>query len=217
MPLTLLDQTPSLAMHFIADLRNVHVQQDRQRFRLNLERLGELMACEIGRSLPYEPADITTPLGTAHTRLMRHDIVLGTVLRAGLPFYQGFLRMFDRADSAFVGAYRAPHEGVEDIAIRLDYVATPSLQDKILIVADPMLATGGSLLEAIQALLAKGGQPAALHIAAAIASQQGIAKVLQDLPDAHLWVGAADPDLNHLAYIVPGLGDAGDLAFGEKL
>lgn len=210
-------QQPSLANQYIAELRDVSVQQDRLRFRRNLERLGELMAYEISRTLPYQNVAVQTSLGTAHTQVLRQQPVLATILRAGLPFHQGFTNYFDRAENAFAGAYRGYSPGEEEtFEIEMDYIVSPDLSGKTLILCDPMLATGRSLEKVYHALL-RYGIPAQTHIAAVLASPEGISHVQAQLPQCHLWLGAIDDYLNEHFYIVPGLGDAGDLAFGEKV
>jgi uracil phosphoribosyltransferase len=211
-----LSQQPSIGNHFIAELRDMQIQKDSMRFRRNMERLGELLAYEISKTLIYESAAVDTPLGKCATSLLINQPVLATVLRAGLPMYQGFMHYFDKAESAFIGAYRSPHKADYSFEIELSYIVTPKLADKALILIDPMLATGKSIVRAYQAML-QFGSPAQIYIASAIASTAGVAYVQQQLPDCRLWLGAIDEDLNDKAYIVPGLGDAGDLAFGEKL
>lgn len=211
------NQQPSLANQFIAELRDVTIQQDRLRFRRNLERLGELMAYEISKTLLYQPVDVQTPLGIASTQLLRQQPVLATILRAGLPFHQGFANYFDQAENAFAGAYRGyPSAEHEEFEIAMDYIVSPDLSGKSLILCDPMLATGRSLEKVYHALL-RYGIPAQTHIAAIIASPEGIRYVQQQLPQCHLWLGAIDDHLNEHFYIVPGLGDSGDLAFGGKV
>jgi uracil phosphoribosyltransferase len=211
----ILNERPSVFNHFIAELRDVTIQQDPLRFRRNLERIGETMAYTLSQQLHYKAVDITTPLGVATEHLMADDLVLATVLRAGLPMHAGFLNLFDRAGNAFVSAYRKSH-GEGEIEVEVEYLSSPSLEGKVLVIIDPMLATGKSLLLAYQALL-KRGQPLGVHIAAAIASTQGLDYLQKHLPqDTHFWLGALDPELNSLSYIVPGLGDAGDLAYGVK-
>ncbi|GAB3548675.1 uracil phosphoribosyltransferase [Spirosoma fluminis] len=210
-------QQPSLANQFIAELRDVSLQKDPLRFRRNLERIGEIMAYEISKTLPYHNVSVPTPLGTASTQVLRQQPVLATIMRAGLPFHQGFINYFDRAENAFAGAYRGyvPGEG-DEFTVEMDYVVSPDLSGKTLILCDPMLATGRSLEKVYHALL-RYGIPAQTHIAAAIASPEGVKYVQQRLPQCHLWLGAIDDYLNDHYYIVPGLGDAGDLAFGGKV
>jgi uracil phosphoribosyltransferase len=223
---------PSIANQFIAELRNIDIQRDRLRFRRNLERLGELMAYEISKTLPYHNARVQTPLGVADAQVILQQPVIATILRAGLPFHQGFTRYFDDADHAFAGAYRGyvprpnladtdltdeeREDSLNEFEIAMDYIASPDLSGRTLILTDPMLATGRSLEKVYHALL-RYGTPAHTHIAAVIASPEGIRYVQRQLPQCHLWLGAIDSHLNEHFYIVPGLGDAGDLAFGEKI
>lgn len=204
----------SVASQFIAELRDQHIQKDRLRFRRNLERIGEILAYEISKTLEYHVVPTETPLGVADMNLPKKRIVLATVLRAGLPFHQGMLHYFDQADNAFIGAYRREHKNGK-LEIQLDYVGSADLNDAVLILADPMLATGASINLALQQL-ARYGTPAAIHIAAVIASNAGVEAVKKAHPKAYLWTGAVDEELTAKSYIVPGLGDAGDLAFGEK-
>jgi uracil phosphoribosyltransferase len=210
-----LSQQVSLLNHYIAELRDNTIQHDRMRFRTNLERIGQIMAYEISKTLPYNEASITTPLGIASTHLLEQQPVLAIILRAALPMYLGMLHYFDKADNAFISAYRKHHED-GSFDIELEYTACPTLDNRILIICDPMLATGASLVVTIKKL-AKMGIPKQIHIVAAIASADGIEYVKQELPNATLWVAAIDPILNEKKYIVPGLGDAGDLAFGVKM
>lgn len=212
-------QHSSVANQFIAELRDVTVQKDPLRFRRNLERIGELMAYEISKTLSYNNASVQTSLGKAEAQVLRQQPVLATIMRAGLPFHQGFLNYFDRAENAFAGAYRgyAPDgDGEEQFEIEMDYIVSSDLSGKTLILCDPMLATGRSLEKVYHAML-RYGIPAQTHIAAVIASADGVRYVQRQLPQCHLWLGAIDQHLNDHAYIVPGLGDAGDLAFGPKV
>lgn len=204
----------SVASQFIAELRDQHIQKDRLRFRRNLERIGEILAYEISKTLDYHVVPTETPLGVADMNLPKKRIVLATVLRAGLPFHQGMLHYFDQADNAFIGAYRREHKNGR-LEIQLDYVGSADLNDAVLILADPMLATGASINLALQQL-ERYGKPAVIHIAAVIASNAGVEAVKKAYPKAYLWTGAVDEELTAKSYIVPGLGDAGDLAFGEK-
>ncbi|MFD2248644.1 uracil phosphoribosyltransferase [Pontibacter ruber] len=213
--LHILTDTPSLANHFVAELRDVTVQHDSLRFRRNLERLGELLAYEISKTLPYTSAGITTPLAQTQTMLLAEQPVLATILRAGLPLYNGMLNYFDKAFSTFVGAYRVEEQNTE-LQINMEYLASTDIHDKILILADPMLATGRSLVKSYKGML-RHGKPVQVHFAAAIASPEGVAYVQEQVPEAHIWLGALDERLNEHFYIVPGLGDAGDLAFGPKV
>lgn len=212
-----LGATNSIINNFIAELRNVDVQNDRMRFRINLERLGELMAYEISKTLDYKDVNITTPLGIKETRIVADEIVLGTVFRAGIPFHQGFLDIFDKADNAFIAAYRKYHKG-DDFDIMVEYCATSAIEGKVLILSDPMLATGSSLVQCVNRLLENGDvRPKKLHLAAVIASREGVDYVKNNInADATLWVGSIDDELTAKSYIVPGLGDVGDLAYGPK-
>ena len=204
----------SIANRFVAELRNVEWQKDRMRFRRNLERLGEVFAYEISRTLEYEPYEIETPLGVANTSLPAQRVVVATILRAGLPLQQGLLNFFDAAEGAFVAAYRLHHKD-GTFEIRVDYVTAPDLTDCVLLLTDPMLATGASINVALQEL-GRYGRPAATHVVSAIASSAGVDAVRRLHPQARLWLGAVDEELTAKGYIVPGLGDAGDLAYGEK-
>ena len=209
-----LSKQDSVANRYVAELRDVNIQQDRARFRRNLERLGEIMAYEISKTLQYEPYEVETPLGISNTRLPVQRIVLATILRAGLPLHHGLLNYFDQADNAFISAFRL-HHADGTFEIQLDYVSAPSLDDSILILADPMLATGASVNIALEHLY-KHGIPAKTHIVTAIASIAGVEAVRHRHPKAKIWMCACDEELTAKSYIVPGLGDAGDLAFGEK-
>lgn len=210
-----LSSTPSILNQFIAELRDVHIQTDRMRFRHNLERIGEIIAYELSKTLSFESKTIQTPLGLAQTALPSAPPVIAGILRAGLPLQQGLMNIFDQAEQAFISAYRK-HDALDNFEICVEYIACPCIQDKILIMADPMLATGQSIVKAVE-FISEYGVPSAVHIVAAIASQQGVHYVREHLPNASIWVGAIDPELTPLSYIVPGLGDAGDLAFGNKI
>ena len=201
---------------FVAEIRDIHIQQDRLRFRKNLERIGEVMSYEISKDFRYSEKLVTTPLGTARVNTADDKIVIGTILRAGIPYHQGFLNYFDRAENAFVSAYRKYKDKL-NFEIFIEYIASPRIDGKILILTDPMLATGGSMELSYRALLTKG-EPEHIHIASVIASQKAIEYITTLFPEEKttVWVGAIDPDLNEHSYIVPGLGDAGDLAYGEK-
>ncbi|HQO49262.1 MAG TPA: uracil phosphoribosyltransferase [Bacteroidales bacterium] len=211
-----LGENNSVFNHFIAELRDVEIQDDRMRFRKNLERLGEIFAYEISKTFEYKPTEVTTPLGTAEMRLFTDNLVLGTILRAGLPLHQGMLNFFDKADNAFITAYRK-YDKNEDFDIRVEYISSPELNGKILILSDPMLATGASIVKTIRGMLVNG-TPKHIHIVSALASIEGIDYVQRNLSlhNISLWVGGIDDELTAQAYIVPGLGDAGDLAFGKK-
>lgn len=209
----------SLINQFVAEMRDINIQKDSMRFRRNVERIGELMAYEISKVLNYSVKEIHTPLGTAKVSTHDDPLVVATVFRAGLPMHQGFLNMFDRAENAFVSAFRFyTDEDHRTVDVNIEYLATPSLNDKTLLLVDPMLATGESLDLAWKALLTKG-RPRKLHIACIIASRQGVEHLANVFPtdNVTLWCAAIDPELNEHKYIVPGLGDAGDLAFGEKI
>ncbi|MES2557669.1 MAG: uracil phosphoribosyltransferase [Bacteroidota bacterium] len=210
-----LSLTPSIFSTFLAELRDCNIQQDPLRFRRNLERVAEVMAYELSKHLDYETVDVTTPLGEASVPLLKQQPVLATILRAGLPMHQGLLNIFDRAESAFVSAYRK-HTTAEDFDIHVEYLASPEIDGKTLIISDPMLATGSSMVMVYKALL-KQGKPAKVHIVAAIAAPEALEYVKKHLPDTTtIWVGAIDRELTAQSYIVPGLGDAGDLAYGVK-
>lgn len=206
----------SICNHFIAEIRDKQIQQDPMRFRRNLERIGEVLGYEISRLLDYEEQEVQTPMGVAKSLVLTRQPVIVSVLRAGLTIHQGVLNYFDRAENAFISAYRKPHGKDEEIEVEVEYIACPALDGKELILCDPMLATGTSLLLAYEALLEKG-TPSRVHIACGIASAVGVRTIQKNLPDnITIHCGAIDPELNDMAYIVPGLGDAGDLAYGEK-
>lgn len=209
-----LTEKNSVANVFVAELRNIDIQKDRMRFRRNLERVGEVLAYEISQTLHYRQAQVETPLGISKTMLPSQRIVLGTILRAGLPLHQGLLNYFDRADNAFVSAYRRQHKD-GSFTIQLDYISTPEVDNSVLILADPMLATGASVNLALKEMH-RFGVPADLHIVTVIASIAGVEAVRRQYPQAHIWAGAIDEELTAKSYIVPGLGDAGDLAYGGK-
>lgn len=207
---------PSLVSQYMSELRDRHVQLDPLRFRRNLERIGEIMAYEISKTLRYRTVPVDTPLATAECQILDEKIVLGTIFRAGVPFHKGFLDYFDHAENAFVSAYRK-YDSKDNFDVFIEYIASPRLDGKTLVIADPMLATGSSMELSYRALLTKG-EPAHIHVAAVIASQKAIDFVKEHFPADRttVWVGAIDPHLNAHSYIVPGLGDAGDLAYGEK-
>lgn len=211
-----LSKNNSLLNHWVAELRDVHVQNDRMRFRRNIERIGEVAAYELSKTLAFKSVEVTTPLGIAPTQLLTEQPVLATILRAGLPLHQGMLNYFDKADNAFISAYRKHHQD-GSFEISLEYLSCPNLNGRVLILCDPMLATGASLVETIQAIQ-KTYTPAQIHIVVTIASHKGIEHVEKELgADTLIWCAAIDPILNDKSYIVPGLGDAGDLAFGTKM
>lgn len=205
----------TIVNRFMSELRDVTVQQDRMRFRRNLERIGEIIAYEISKTLAYRSQTVETPLGKATVNLPADKVVLATILRAGIAFHQGFLHYMDNAENAFVSAYRQYRDETH-FDIHVEYIASPSIEGKILVLADPMLATGSSMELCYKALLNKG-IPSHIHLAAAIASRQAISFVKQHFPEnTTVWVAAIDDELNNHGYIVPGLGDAGDLAYGTK-
>jgi len=205
----------SIFNQFMSQLRDAEVQKDSMRFRRNLERIGEIMAYEISKKLIYETKEVVTPLGVVNMSLIAEKPVLATVLRAGLPLHQGLLNYFDDADNAFISAYRKHHKD-NTFEVKVEYLATPELTGRTLILADPMLATGSSMVLTYQALLTRG-LPAHIHIVSVVASTEGLAYVKRYLPEnVTFWLGAVDDELTVQSYIVPGLGDAGDLAFGTK-
>ncbi len=208
----------SLVSHYMRQLRDRNIQRDRMRFRANVHRLGQIMAYEISKRLEYTVIDTQTPLATAHTPIISSQVVVATILRAGLALHDGFLSYLDTAENAFVSAYRQYREGSDEFDVHIEYLASPSIEGKTLIITDPMLATGRSMELAYRALLTRG-TPARIHVASVIASDQAIDYVKQTLPDKEttLWTCALDHELNAHSYIVPGLGDAGDLLYGEKL
>jgi len=206
----------SLISQYMTEMRDVNIQKDMMRFRRNLERLGEIMAYEISKTLDYKTVDTLTPLATAKSDVLDSQLVLATIFRAGVPFHQGFLNFFDHAQNAFVSAYRKYKEK-ENFDVCIEYLASPRLDGKTLILADPMLATGASMELSYRALLTKG-TPAQIHVASVIASQQAVDFIMEKFPADRttLWIGAIDEHINSHSYIVPGLGDAGDLAYGIK-
>lgn len=205
----------SLFCTFLGELRDCEIQRDPLRFRRNLERIGEVMALEISKHMEFEVHDVVTPLGIAEVPFLKQQPVLATILRAGLPLHQGLLNYFDRAESAFISAYRK-HTTAEDFDIHVEYLASPEISGKTLIISDPMLATGNSMLMVYKAMM-KQGNPRKVHIVSAIAAPEAIDFLRKHLPDTvSIWVGALDKELTAQSYIVPGLGDAGDLAFGVK-
>jgi uracil phosphoribosyltransferase len=210
-----LSQQHSLVSNWVGELRDMNVQTDRMRFRRNLERIGEVAAYEISKVLPFVEKEIQTPLGIAVHKVLKEHPVLATILRAGLPLHQGLLNYFDQSDNAFISAYRKHHkDGSFDIS--LDYVSCPELENRVVIISDPMLATGSSLVKTIH-FLKDEGQPREIHIVAAIACTVGIEYVKREEPSVTIWCGDIDDELTAKGYIVPGLGDAGDLAFGPKM
>ena len=205
----------SLLSDWICELRNEQVQKDRMRFRRNLERIGEVAAFEISKHLAFETLEVQTPLGIANSKQLKEQPVLATILRAGLPMHQGLLNYFDKADCAYISAFRKHHRD-GSFEISLDYISCPELENRVLILSDPMLATGSSLVKTLQFLRAEG-QPSEIHVVTAIACTVGIEYVKRNEPNCRIWCGAIDDELTAKGYIVPGLGDAGDLAFGTKI
>ena len=208
----------SIVSEYMREMRDVNIQNDSMRFRRNIERIGEIMAYEISKKMDYNVVDTVTPLGIAKCGMISEKVVLGTIMRAGLPFHHGFLNYFDNAENAFVSAYRMYKEKQhEDFDIHIEYIASPRLDGKTLILVDPMLATGSSMELAFKALLTKG-TPAKIHIASVIASKKAVDFIKSHFPDdiTTVWVGDIDKKINSHSYLVPGLGDAGDLAYGEK-
>lgn len=212
-----LSEQNTILNRFVSEIRDVKIQKDSMRFRRNIERIGEIMAYEISKELKYKKLETKTPLGIDITNVPADPIVIGTILRAGLVFHHGFLGYFDKAENAFVSAYRRFRESQNSFHIDIEYIASPKLDKKVLILTDPMLATGGSMDLSYQALLTKG-EPSHIHVATIIASKQAIDYCASHFPKdkTTIWAAAIDPELNDHAYIIPGLGDAGDLAYGEK-
>ena len=215
--INLLGAENSLFNQFISEVRNVVIQNDAMRFRRNMERMGEIIAYKISKTLTFEKKTITTPLGEAEMSILKQQPVLATILRAGLPLHQGLLNYFDKAENAFISAFRK-HDEEGNFEIQIDYMSAPELKNKTLIIVDPMLATGKSMVLAYKALLTMGA-PKHIHIVSVIASANGIEYIQKYLPPkkTSIWVGAIDQELTAQSYIVPGLGDAGDLAYGAKL
>jgi len=210
-----LSKTKSIANTFVAELRDENIQKDSMRFRRNLERLGEFFAYEISKTLKYTSKEVITPLGLSQCEVLEQQPVISTILRAGLPLQQGLLNIFDKAECGFISAYRKVKKN-GDLMIQIDYVSTPDLDNRVLIMADPMLATGQSMVLCCKELINRYNI-SELHIVATIASTEGVAHVRANLPKAKLWLGAVDEEMTSKSYIVPGLGDAGDLAYGEKI
>jgi uracil phosphoribosyltransferase len=212
-----LEKIDSVFNQYMAELRDAVIQQDRMRFRRNLERIGQIMAYEISKSFEYDDEEVTTPLGIKQIRTMHEQPVIATILRAGLPFHNGMLSMFDQADSAFIAAYRKYDKNEEDSEIRVEYFSSPDIEDRVLIVCDPLLATGESIVKTLNGLM-EDMMPKEIHIAVAVASQDGldyVERTMSRLP-VTIWVGSVDEELTARAYVVPGIGDVGDLAYGEK-
>lgn len=205
----------SIANDYLRQLRDEVEQLNTTMFRLNLKRFGQIMGYEISKKLNYKEVETITPLGVANSFQLKDNIVLGTILRAGLPMHEGLLSVFDHAENAFISAYRKHHKD-GSFEIKLEYISSPDLTDKVLILCDPMLATGSSIVQTLDALVSEYGMPKTIHIATVVASSAGIEYVSIEYPDATLWIGAEDEELTAKSYIVPGLGDAGDLAYGIK-
>lgn len=210
-----LSEEHSLVSNWLSEVRDVEIQGDRMRFRRNLERIGEVAAYEISKKLAWTEKDITTPLGTSSCKVLEKHPVLATILRAGLPMHQGLLNYFDKADNAFISAYRK-HNADGSFEISLDYISCPEMEDRVVIISDPMLATGSSLVKTLQ-FIREEGNPSEIHIVCAIACTVGIEFVLRAEPKATIWCGDIDDEITAKGYIVPGLGDAGDLAYGVKV
>lgn len=217
MKVTNLSDTNTILNHFVSELRDVDIHNDSMRFRNNIERIGQIIAYEVSKTLQYEKADVVTPLGVAETNHISDDIVVASILRAGLPLHNGILSFFDKAENCFVSAYRK-YIDETNFDVHVEYIASPSLDGKVVILADPMLATGSSMEMAYKAILTHG-TPKKIIVCSIIASRYAIDYVSQHLPseNCEIFTAVIDPDLNEHAYIVPGLGDAGDLAYGEKL
>jgi uracil phosphoribosyltransferase len=212
-----LSQEDSILNSFISEIRDVNIQTDRMRFRRNIERIGEVLCYEMSKTLDFSPITTTTPLGKSETKLISDDIVLCSILRAGVPLHNGLLNYFDKAENAFISAYRHHKENPDSFEIIVEYLACPSLEGKTLILADPMLATGQSMVATFEALK-PFGTPKNIHLVSVIGAQDGIDYVSNHFgKDTHLWIAAVDKTLSDKGYIIPGLGDAGDLAFGKKL
>jgi len=210
------DQNNSVLNHFISEIRDVNIQKDTMRFRRNIERIGEILSYELSKELDYKSEKVITPLGEKKINLTNNQLVLCSILRAGLPLHQGVLNYFDSIENAFISAYRH-HTSDTDFDIKVEYLASPSLDEKVLILADPMLATGSSLV-AVYDTLKKLGNIQQIHLVCVIAAKEGVAFIEKHFPEnTHLWVATIDDSLNEKGYIIPGLGDAGDLCFGSKL
>ena len=211
-------ETNSVINLYMAELRDKSYQKNRLLFRNNIQRIGQMMAYELSKTLDYKPKTVTTPLGTLDIPLPKDDLLIATVLRAGLPFHEGFLHVFDKAENGFVSAYRMyTNREHTEVGVHTEYMASPTVKGKTLVIVDPMLATGGSMAASIEALQ-KTGKPRKIHIACVIATPEGLDVLREVLPeDATVWCAAIDPGMNAQKYIVPGFGDCGDLCYGEKL
>ena len=218
MTVHVLSEQNTILNKFLAQIRDKRIQQDSMRFRRNMERIGEITAYELSKTLNYRTSVVETPLGEASVEMIDDQIVLATVLRAGLPYHQGFLNFFDDAQNAFVSAYRKSTKDGK-FTVKVEYISCGSFEGKTLLLVDPMLATGSSLVLTYEALCQKGGMPLHTHVASVIASEQGLDYAMKHMPrqDTTIWVAAVDEELTSRAYIVPGIGDAGDLAYGEKI
>ncbi len=210
-----LDQNPSVLNNYLAELRDVDIQTDPMKFRYNLNKVGEIFAYEISKGLNYEEVKVQTPLGVATCNTIKDKLVLGAILRAGLPLHQGLLNVFNNVENAFISAYRK-HNNDGSFDIHMEYITCPNVEGKVLILADPMLATGASIDASLKSI-EEYGKPSKIHVVVAVASADGINYIQRNYPDVELWVGSRDEELTAKSYIVPGLGDAGDLAFGSKL
>lgn len=212
---TILNKNHSLLNQYLAELRDEIIQKDRARFRKNMERLGEIFAYEISKKMTWKDCEITTPLGIATVPMLEQQPILATILRAGLPLHQGLLNFFDKADCAYISAYRKTKKNNEFV-IQMEYVSTPDMNGREVIIADPMLATGSSMVLTCKELMSRSDIKT-MHIVSVIASAEGLEYVHRNLPKANIWIAAVDDELTTKSYIVPGLGDAGDLSFGEKI
>ena len=212
-----LSKQNSVLNTFISEIRDINIQKDSMRFRRNIERIGEIMGYEMSKVLDYNPANVKTPLGTCNIDLLAKNMVLCSILRAGIPLHNGLLNYFDAAENAFISAYRHHKHNPESIEIIVEYLACPSLENKTLVLADPMLATGQSMVATFEALK-PFGVPKNIHLICVVGSKEGVDFITKNFPEnTHLWIAVIDENLNDKSYIIPGLGDAGDLAFGEKL
>jgi len=210
-------EKPSILNKFLAEIRDKNIQKDSLRFRTNIERMGEIISYELSKTLKYKDDNIITPLGTKKMKTLDDQVVLASILRAGLPLHMGVLRIFDNAENAFISAYRKHTDHSDDFEIQIDYIASPSIADKTLVLVDPMLATGKSLV-GVYNKINNLGKPKSVHIISLIGSKEGIEYLQKNMPeDSHLWIADFDSHLNDKGYIIPGLGDAGDLAYGKKL
>lgn len=217
MQIRYLSNQNSILTHFLTQLRSVDVQKDSMRFRRNIERIGEIMSYEISKTLEFKPVDVQTPLAVKHTYELKDKVVICSILRAGLALHQGFLNYFDDSENGFVSAYRHHPNNDDAFEIKVEYQAVPNINDKILLLVDPMLATGQSLVAVFNQLITTQ-KPKEVHVAAVIAAPEGVEYLRENLPDyCNLWIAVLDDCLNDKKYIVPGLGDAGDLAYGNKL